>query len=254
ALLVSHARQIEAALRGTDLLAAGDDGAFYALLPQTDSLGAGILAQRIREGIRELDVRGPQPRFANATFPIDGTQLEALFRVLDERVAQARDSLLVARPELMRSQSLDPVFDRMLEMGSVEPMEIEGQILRFVLEDVVRRPSDRGVLFLSPGARWLPELLETLQELRGRQGRTQIFVLAESEDREAPPQVSWLTKSRLDSRRPFVVYYGDGPAYAMVGQVALAATRAAIFQTADRALVEHLAFELQRELGVRLTD
>ena len=254
ALLVSHARQIEAALRGTDLLAAGDDGAFYALLPQTDSLGAGILAQRIREGIRELDVRGPQPRFASATFPIDGTQLEALFRVLDERVAQARDSLLVARPELMRSQSLDPVFDRMREMGSVEPMEIEGQILRFVLEDVVRRPSDRGVLFLSPGARWLPELLETLQELRGRQGRTQIFVLAESEDREAPPQVSWLTKSRLDSRRPFVVYYGDGPAYAMVGQVALAATRAAIFQTADRALVEHLAFELQRELGVRLTD
>ena len=61
-----------------------------------------------------------------------------------------------------------------------------------------------------------------------------------------------MTKSSLDSRRPFLVYFGDGPAFAMVGQVTLAAHRAAIFQTSDRALVEHLAFDLQRELGIVL--
>ena len=66
-------------------------------------------------------------------------------------------------------------------------------------------------------------------------------------------QLTWVAKAGLDSRRPFLVYYGDGPAYAMVGQVTLSAARAAIFQTADRALVEHLAFELQRELEIVLS-
>ncbi len=62
-----------------------------------------------------------------------------------------------------------------------------------------------------------------------------------------------ITKSALDSRRPFMVYFGDGPAFAMIGQITLAAERAAIFQTSDRALVEHLAFELQRELEIVLS-
>ncbi|MAG31152.1 MAG: hypothetical protein CL908_09725 [Deltaproteobacteria bacterium] len=251
---VQHAHHIEGALRGTDLLASGDAGVFYVLMPQTDALGAGILVQRIRQTIREADVRGAQPRSATVTFPTDGTQPETLFRVLDERTEQSRESLLSQRPELMRSQPLDPLLDRMLELGTVEPMEIEGQILRFVLEDVVRRPADRGVLFVSPGARWLPEVLETLHEVRGLAGRTQIVLLSEGEEREDSPQVTWITKSGLDSRRPFIVYFGDGPAYAMVGQVTLAAASAPIFQTADRALVEHLTFELMRELGIALAE
>jgi hypothetical protein len=141
----------------------------------------------------------------------------------------------------------------MLELGSVEPVEIEGQILNFVLEDVVRRPADRGVLFVSPGARWLPEVLETLHAMRGRLSRTEIVMVAETEEQDSVPGLTWATKSSLDSRRPFLVYFGDGPAYALIGQVTLAAARTPIFQTADRALVEHLAFEFQRELGIHIS-
>ena len=130
---------------------------------------------------------------------------------------------------------------------------IEGQILRFVLEDVVRRPAERGVLYVSPGSRWLPEVFETLEDIRNQPTETEIILLAEGEVREPTPQVTWIAKSGLDSRRPFLVYFGEGPAYAMVGQVTLAAARAAIFQTSDRALVEYLAFELQRELGITLS-
>jgi hypothetical protein len=36
----------------------------------------------------------------------------------------------------------------------------------------------------------------------------------------------------------------------MVGQVNVVASRAPIFQSGDRHLVEHLAFQLQRELGI----
>lgn len=253
--VVEAARRVEGSLRATDLLATGGDGAFLLLLPQTDALGAGVLAQRVRTAFAALwDGReAPTVRFASSTFPVDGTQIETLERVLDARVEQSKTSLLATHPEFTRPQALDPMLDRMLELGTIEPVEAEGQILRFVLEDVMRRPSERGVLYLSPGVRWLPDVLETLQEIRGQTCRAEIILLAEGEERDVNPQVTWVTKSGLDSRRPFLVYFGDGPAYAMIGQLTLAASRAAIFQTSDRAFVEHLAFELGRELGIVLS-
>ena len=252
---VEVARRLEGALRATDLMANGEDGAFLLLLPQTDALGAGVLAQRIRAALDALweGREAPAHRFATATFPVDGSQAEGLQSTLAERVEQSSRSLLAQRPEFARRQPLDPLLDRMLELGSVEPVETEGQVLRFVLEDIVRRPAERGVLYVSPGGRWLPDVLETLEEIRNQPTETKIILLAEGEVREAHPQVTWIAKSGLDSRRPFLVYFGEGPAYAMVGQVTLAAARAAIYQTSDRALVEHLAFELQRELGISLS-
>ena len=253
--IVEAARRVEGALRATDLLATGDDGAFLLLLPQTDALGAGVLAQRIRTTFAALweGREAPAVHYATATYPVDGTQVESLQRVLEQRVKQSEQSLIAARPEFARRQALDPLLDRMLELGTIEPVEAEGQILRFVLEDVVRRPAERGVLFLSPGVRWLPDVLEALQEIQGQACRAEIILIAEGEQQEPNPQVTWVTKSELDSRRPFLVYFGDGPAYAMIGQLTLAAAKTAIFQTSDRALVEHLAFELGRELGIVLS-
>ena len=109
------------------------------------------------------------------------------------------------------------------------------------------------MLFLSPGARWLPEILEVLEDVAALPSRAEIVLIAEGESRETSPRITWVGKSGLDPRRPFVVYFGDGPAYAMVGQPNGQGGRVPIFQTADRALVEHLAFELQRELGVTLS-
>lgn len=249
------ARQISGALRATDLLAATEDGTYLVLLPETDALGAGILAQRIRKALASMSEggRGPGARCVSATFPVDGSQLEALVRVLDERLEQSRTSLLADRPDIAEAQIIDPMLDRLLELGSIQPAETEGQILRFVLEDVVRRPSDRGVLILSPGTRWMPDVLETLHEIRGHSTRTEIVLLGDGVERSANPQVTWIAKSSLDSRRPFLVYYGEGPAFAMIGAVTAAVDNTPIFQTADRALVEHLAFELQRELGILLS-
>lgn len=252
---VEVGRLLECALRANDLMANADDGSFLLLLPQTDALGAGILAQLIRAALDALweGREAPAHRFASATFPADGSQVEGLQSKLAERVEQSSRSLLAQRPEFARRQPLDPLLDRMLELGSVEPAVIEGQILRFVLEDVVRRPAERGVLYVSPGSRWLPEVFETLEDIRHQPTETEIILLAEGEVREPTPQVTWIAKSGLDSRRPFLVYFGEGPAYAMFGQVTLVAARAAIFQTSDRALVEYLAFELQRELGITLS-
>ncbi|MEZ4281043.1 MAG: response regulator [Myxococcota bacterium] len=245
-------RQIEAALRGTDLLASDSWNAHFALLPQTDALGVGVLVRRIERATSDWLGRHPGRaiRCVAATFPTDGDQLEALERVLDERREAARGSLLATHSALMTGGSIELAFDRMIELGTVEPIGVESEILRFVLEDVFRRPEDRGILFLSPGSRWLPDLLETLDDLRGQATRTEIVLLAEGVQPDSGSEIHCIQKSPLDSRRPFAIYFGDGPAYAMVGQVSAVASRAPIFQSADRALVEHLAFRLQRELGI----
>jgi DNA-binding response OmpR family regulator len=248
-------RQIEVALRGTDLLASDSACTFFVLMPQTDALGVGVLVRRIERTTSDWMVRHPGLllRFATATFPADGTQLDALHRVLDQRREAAQRSLLVVHPDLAHSRTIDGTFDQMLELGTVEALETEGEILRFVLEDVFRRPEDRGILFLSPGNRWASHVVEVLDDVRGLATRAEIFILADGVDQEADSGVHVLKKSPLDARRPFAVYFGDGPAYALVGQVGVVASRAPIFQTSDRALVEHLAFRLQRELGILVT-
>ena len=201
------ARTVTGALRTTDLLARSDAGIFFVLLPQTDALGAGILAERIRrswlglhKGERGEGVATLQS--VSVSYPADGGQVESLMALLEARVAESRAGLLATRPDLREIRALDPFFDRLLEQGDVQPAEIEGQVLRFVLEDAFRRPGDRGVLIMSPGASWLAEVLETLHETRGRDTQTEIVMLADGTARQANPQLTWISKSSLDDRRP----------------------------------------------------
>ena len=252
------ARTVTGALRTTDLLALNEDGVFFVLLPQTDALGAGILAERIRRswlGLHKED-RGERVSIlqsVSVSFPADAAQVETLMALLESRVTESRSGLLATRPDLREIRALDPLFDHLLEQGDVQSVDIEGQVLRFVLEDAFRRPGDRGVLIMSPGATWLAEVLETLHETRGRDTQTEIVMLADGTARHANPQLTWISKSSLDDRRPFLVYYGEGPAFAMIGSAIRVEGAAPVFQTTDRSLVEYLAFELQRELGILIS-
>ncbi len=249
------ARTVAGALRTTDVLASDEAGVFSVLLPQTDALGAGILAERIRRGLSSLRGEGGHSgaRTAGVSFPVDGAHLETLVEGLDSQIAASQTGLLATHSDLRDIRALDPLFDRLLELGDIQPVDVEGQILRFVLEDLFRRPGDRGVLILSPGARWLADVLESLHETRGRETQTEIVMLADGAARSVNPQITWISKSALDDRRPFLVYYGEGPAFAMIGSAATVASNAPVFQTADRNLVEHLAFALQRELGILIS-
>jgi FixJ family two-component response regulator/GGDEF domain-containing protein len=252
------ARTVTGALRTTDLLALNEDGVFFVLLPQTDALGAAILAERIRGSWLGLHKGERGGRIAmlqsvSVSYPADGLLIETLMPLLEERVADSRRGLLATRSDLREIRALDPLFDRLLEQSDVQPVEIEGQLLRFVLEDVFRRPGDRGVLILSPGATWLPEVLETLHETLGRDTQTEIVILADGAARHDNPQLTWISKSSLDDRRSFLVYYGEGPAFAMIGSTTHVDGSAPVFQTTDRSLVEYLAFELQRVLGILIS-
>jgi hypothetical protein len=64
--------------------------------------------------------------------------------------------------------------------------------------------------------------------------------------------VTLVSPRRVDSDRPFLLYYGDGPAYALVSANKLDDEGVPMFHTGDRALVEQLALRLQRDLGIPL--
>lgn len=255
AWLERFAYQVGRVLRTTDLLAAESESRFAILLPETDALGAAVLKRRISEVLErgELLARdaGPRPRLflAAASYPVDGSQLEELGRTLAARLAEDRDSLVHALG--LEHKPFPILLDALAGRGEPLPADAFEQVVRFVIAEVERRASERGILCISPGPSLQPVVREGLARLDPAQTRTELVVVTDGRaDALAGVPVTCVTPQQIGSRRPFLLYYAEGPAYALVGEPGAAGDAATLFQTADRVLVEHLAFQLQRALGV----
>ena len=115
-------------------------------------------------------------------------------------------------------------------------------------------PKDRGLLFLAPGPSLPPAVRESLERLRGATPRTEIVLVGDgkAETLQGVP-VTCVSARRAGTRAPFLIYCGDGPAYALLRERSERGDPPPIFHTSDRSLVEHLAFQLQRDLGISLS-
>lgn len=255
AWLERFAFQVGRVLRTTDLLAAEGESRFSILLPETDALGAAVLKRRIGEVLErgELLARdaGPRPRLhlAAASHPVDGTQMDELERTLAARLAEDRESLVHALG--LEHKPFPILLDALAGCGEPLPADAFEQVVRFVIGEVDRRASERGILCISPGPSLLHVVREGLARLDPAQTRTELVVVTEGRaEALAGVPVTCAAPQQIGSRRPFLLYYAEGPAYALVGEPGAAGDAATLFQTADRVLVEHLAFQLQRALGV----
>jgi diguanylate cyclase (GGDEF)-like protein len=249
--------QVGQALRATDLLAVESERRFSVLLPETDTLGAVILKQRIRRAIDESGVldslrsdQRSELTLASATYPTDGTQLESLDRILGQRLEQHRTSILHSLG--LPDRSFGEAVDALLEQADAFAPEMPSQIVRFLIGEVSRRGQDRGLLVLSPGRALMPQVRKSLEVLSGVETRTEVVVVAEGPESTGGAPVTWIDPGPSWGGQPFMLYYGEGPAYAMVSDPRPKHGGQPIFHTCDRALVEHLAFQLQRDLGIPL--
>ena len=258
--LESLANEIGGVLRATDVLSVEGESCYGVLLPETSAVGAALLAQRLRGTVEQSGVLAglgadapARIDVATATYPTDGTQLESLERILELRLEEAQTSLL--RELDLARQPFSHALELLLERAEPERTEVPAQIARFLVDEVLRRPRDRGLLFLSPGERLMPVVRAGLDKLSFEEVRTDIVMVADRLDSSSSsPAITWVSPRRLDSDRPFLLYYGDGPAYALVTAHKLDDDGLPIFHTADRALVEHLALQLQRDLGIPLGE
>ena len=119
------------------------------------------------------------------------------------------------------------------------------------VSEIGRRPRERGLLYAAPGAPLVGAVREGLEALRGVATRTELVVIADGERPRFPePAVNWLSPQRIPYLAPFVIHFGDGPAYALIRDAKEGAGKTRLFHSCDRSLVEHLAFRLQQELSV----
>lgn len=249
-------QQIGAALRSTDLLATANEGSYRVLLPETDALGAAVLKHRLREVV-EAAVRqsardaesAPGLTLSSATYPTDGTQPDVLDGVLASRLAENRESLLGSGP--LGAHPFAELVGTLLERADAETPAMPEQITRFLLDDLSRRPTDRGLLFVSPRRGLLPAVLEGVERLAAAGSRTELVIVGDKSDALHPDApVTWVSAAAVGTDQPFLLYYGDGPAYAMLTAHKEAGDGLGFFHTSDRVLVEHLVFQLQRDLGI----
>ena len=252
--------QIGRSLRATDLLAAESDSQFLVLLPETDALGATVLKRRICSGLvgcdelRSVD-SGDRPVVlaAAATFPADGTQLEALRGALERRIQDDRHSLV--RSLQLERTPFPGLVDALLAQASLGRAETAEQMTRFLLGEVRRRPDERGMLFVAPGASLFGALRDGLDALRGVSMRTEVVLVADRKtDQIAGVPVTWVPSLRAGTTAPFLIYYGEGPPYAMVRDELVEEQSTSFYHTSDPVLIEHLAFQLGSDLGVSIGE
>jgi hypothetical protein len=185
--------------------------------------------------------------FAVVTYPSDATQVESLLRLLDERIDGDRHSPL-NRLELQQL-SLSASLEVLLEHGVEEPVGIAAQIAQFVIAEPARRPESRSLLLAAPGELLDAAIGSGLENLRGVSTQTEISVLAGPREPDTVgSEVHWLTNPRQVGLPAFVIYLGEGPAYALVCEDGADRERTRMFQTSDRSLVEHLALRVQHDL------
>jgi diguanylate cyclase (GGDEF)-like protein len=249
---------IRSLLRSTDLLAVNGkrDGTFWVLVAETDAIGAATFKQRVRGALEQSESLAgvtmalrPNVSLGVATFPGDATQLESLARTIELRVREDRRA--VARNRELDALSLADCLQRLLDAGEAEPPESVTSLVRFALSEVGRRLRERNLFFFHPADAFRGVLRETLEARRGAEMGAEVVVVAE------PPSpvlgdsdVAWVPPGRMPGCPPFLLHFGDGPAYALVCGHKSEQDGVRLFHTSERALVEYLAFRLQKELNV----
>lgn len=258
-LLQEFAGDLAGALRSTDLLAVEADGRFCVLLPESETIGALVAKRRMRAvlertaGFRALEADDrPAILATSASFPIDGEDLESLRTSLDAGVDEDRASTIRAFD--LESTPFRGLVDAFLAEAAIGRPETAEQMTRFVLTELRRRPQERGVLFVAPGASLLGVLRDGLAELRDAELGTEIVLVADrANDLQPTVPVTWVSPTRAGTDCPFLVYYGEGSPYALVREAGSDPTTA-FYHTADPIVVEQLAFQLGRDLGIPIGE
>jgi hypothetical protein len=246
--------EIEGSIRSTDSLAIDAEQRFWALLSDTDPLGSVILKRRISQRTRALLARlapGARLWLGSASYPLDGASFDSLAHSATARAQGEKESLLRAL-EIDDASPLGEIGERLMERATPMPPPFVAEIADLLIGELSSRPGERGVLFLAPGAE-RSAFLGPLAALGSADPATEVFLAT---DGDTLPQGASVHPLPLPPDMPrdltWIVRFGEAPPYALVAAPAAQDGRRNVFHTADRALVEDLAFRLRAEVGLEV--
>jgi diguanylate cyclase (GGDEF)-like protein len=254
AVLEELATSLARTLRASDLFAIEGEGIYYALLPEADPLGAAVSKRRLRGALERSNAlrtlpEAPTVLAACVTFPADGGRADALWSCLHARVLEDRASFVRARA--LDQSRFRGLADALLAEAPTTSGPLTEQAAIFQLDEISRRPHERGLLFVGAGGELPAPVRGALEQLRGLGSKTDVVLVAERAAEEPPGlPVTWISPLRAGTDARFVVYFGERPAYALVREPGRDDTDVSLYHTADRVLVEHLTFQLGRDLGI----
>jgi CheY-like chemotaxis protein/GGDEF domain-containing protein len=249
-MIPSLVRAVERSLRSTDVLAFEAPGRFWVLVTEADPLGSVVLKRRIAARLREPLGRIAPPIGASlgtATYPLDAASFERLAELAVLRARGEREGLLRAL-RIEDGTALAQIGARLLERGVEMPDPFVAEMAELLVGEFPCRPTERGLLFLAPGAE-RPALAATLAELASGETATQVFLATDGDTAPSGSSVHAVPiPADVSPEATWIVRFGEGPQYALVAGPP-ANGRRLVFHSTERPLVEHLAFRLRAEVG-----
>lgn len=258
-------RVISQIIRDSDVVARATEQEFHVLLPEADYFGGLMFLRRALSAVTEepetksLELRVPMGLTGGmSTFPRDGDDFDELLGCCRRRMDERRSSLhhhLRLEPlpfwdefELLlgnsRSPRLPDVAGEPSRRGKVADVlfeELQSEIGR----ELLREPMARGLLYV--GGKAVSADLPIVRSLDQApiQFAPRVYVLGRHSDLQEHHAMTpvFLEGDERLARHQFLLWMGDGSAYALLQRRGRGATWG--FHTSDPTLVEGLVSKLQ---------
>jgi diguanylate cyclase (GGDEF)-like protein len=257
--------------RDSDVVARATEQEFHVLLPETDFFGGLMFLRRalssclLEPEARALEARMPMALTGGvATFPRDGDDFDELLERCRKRMDERRGSLhhylkletlpfwdevelLVGSPRSPRLPAAPGEPSRRGKVADVLFGELQAEIAR----ELLREPQARGLLYV--GGPSVHAELAVVRELE--QAPTdfgpRVYTLGRRSDLGSHPVITpvFLEGDERLARNEFILWLGDGSAYALLQRRGRGATWG--FHTSDPTLVEGLVSKLQVEYDLQ---
>lgn len=271
------ARAVVAALGGvvrdSDVVAKASDEEFYALLPETDTLGALLVSRRLREalaGDKVLEKAGAagvvSVAVGTATFPRDGQSFDELLHVCRARTDEARCSLsrkldlgpldFWSAVDLLLGDRGSPKLPEDERAGpsrrSFLPAGLFADLQREMALEIAREPRARGLLYVGAGElRGDLPILEALAHLPP-DAATRVYLLGRRADLESHPFATpvFLDGDERIQLHEFLLLYTENATYALFQRRSGPGAPWG-FHSSDAVLVDELVDKLQQRYDLQ---
>jgi diguanylate cyclase (GGDEF)-like protein len=260
-------------VRDSDIVAKAAENELYVLLPETDYLGALLVARRLREAFaadKVLEKAGAagivSVALGVATYPRDGQDVDELLHVCRSRTDEARTSLARkldlahleywAAVELLLGDKDSPPLPEDERAGPSRrgflPANLFADLQREMALEIARAPRARGLLYVGAGElRSDLPIFEPLGRLPPDVG-TRVYLLGRRADLAGHPGATpvFLEGDERVLRHEFLLLYSENATYALFQRKSPRGSPWG-FHTSDAVLVDELVNKLQQRYDLQ---